>query len=529
MGAELSEANLREANLLKADLQYALMDKSDLRDSDLRGARLHLTSLSVARLSRANLESAELSHLFLRGADFTDAILDNSSLECALLQLPPEWNINNTNNLLNHIDNNGGSLMTMMDSINARYPEIKLKLAREIIASLPQDADITDTAPAILDVMSQAPWADEPDINAWMDGICEDYLDLYNANIMPKNTPGVIRQAAGLFSRIPRLMYDLNGAFIQLVSQGIATTNEADRNNTIQIYERYLQEKKVSPYATLEVFGEYGARRVEWENDHAANFILLSLQTDGHVMLLSQNTLQGMLRPDLHYPVWDHFYLYNSQQEELSPARQAPQILFGCHFPLFLIPYRNAQLQASIYKLLNLLDLDDLLKLFLAATWQRNSPIKLVTPQDQQRLRNIFSAVLDYSAHTGCYSLKEDHYRQIIGAYDLSGASSTARAGTLVILATVFAIYSSSAVFGTEDDSPEMLRFYAYALMASAYDLDRTIFNNEEDNLFTDWKNRLLGLHNTLSCSAILSSIMIAHLRPRFPDALAEIIPATWR
>lgn len=72
--------------------------------------------------------------------------------------------------------------------------------------------------------------------------------------------------------------------------------------------------------------------------------------------------------------------------------------------------------------------------------------------------------------------LSPAHYQHILSAYHLTDATPQKQAETLFCLSTAFARYSSSAIFGTEHDSPPALRGYAEALMQKARELSPAIF-----------------------------------------------------
>lgn len=556
--ANLFSANLQTANLVKANLQEARLRKANLFEASLQGANLHLADLQSANLQRANLHLANLSgaklrdanlcegefvktnlqkadmrgcflrYVDLRGASLKDSVLDNISLpnsSTRLLQLPPPacWNNVVIDICLNHINNPAtGSLLTMMDSIAEQYSDLKLHMAHELMDLL-QNTDVSDAVPALLDVLYKAPWLADPGIASWMDEAGRGYLSRYNDHIMPMNQSGS-GAIITLFSRCPDLMLTLNSVFIQLVDRVINTENEANRNRVLRLYDCYLGQKQVAPWTTLEIFGGDGSGKPDWANRDAANYILFSPRTDGQVMLLSQNTFHRMLKPDPCQPVCYHFHLYNRQMEALPPERESPGTLFSQHFPLFLRPYQYALKEAGFHKLLGLLNLAELHELFLSAIRQGSSQIKLNSREQRQRLREIFRPVLEHSIIPDSYSLKEAHYRRIVEAYNLAHVGDNLRAGTLLSLAALFIKFSSSTFFDTDNDSSDMLRSYASALMTKAYFLDKRVFNNQSVDLFKGWKNLL----SRLNCSAILSSDMISHIRQFFPDTLAGIIPPGW-
>ncbi|WP_218586254.1 hypothetical protein [Acerihabitans arboris] len=108
--------------------------------------------------------------------------------------------------------------------------------------------------------------------------------------------------------------------------------------------------------------------------------------------------------------------------------------------------------------------------------------------------------------------MTSEHRAEIIKAYGLPSASDTEKAKTLPSLAAVFTSYSSVTIFGKEQHSSEILRHYAYTLMAQAHKLDVKIFPSEKNNNFTDWENCLQGRQNAYTCSAVLFDIMVEPL-----------------
>lgn len=94
-------------------------------------------------------------------------------------------------------------------------------------------------------------------------------------------------------------------------------------------------------------------------------------------------------------------------------------------------------------------------------------------------------------------------------------------------MAAVFSKYSSSAIFGTETESPNTLRYFAFALMEQAHQLSPQTFEDEAQ--YKDWTDRLLGNNSAFSCTALLSTIMVEHIKHHFPVILAGIMPPAWR
>src|SRR5471032_313173 len=546
--ASLSEADLSEADLSGADLSGANLNRTNLREAKLNGANLRGVNLFMANLSEAslsgtsllganlngaNLNGASLFIANLAGANLNGADLSNISQEWALLWLP-NWDSAWLDAYLNHINNpESGSLLTMMDSVDEQYADVKLRMARELMTLLQNTtADTSSVALPLMDILSKPPYTDEADIAGCLDTVCTTYIDRNNGQVLPWNA-GIFNQSVGLFTRRPALMLSHNAAFIQIVAQGMAeNSTPAMKEKAAALYETYLQHERIKPYGETAFFGDYG-QKPDWENPEAVNFIILPAVQSGasseprtvSAMLLSQTSLEGMLspRPD---SAWNNVYLYRGPDHCLTDGeRPAPDDLFARAFPLFNGPYQHMQNTAKFLLLLKTLNLGNLETAFVSATWARNSSSKLVSAADQKTLKDIFAPKLTYSPESGRYGLNDAHYEELLSAYGLTSASDADKGKTLLCLAALFIKYSSSAVFGTETESPSALRQYAYALMAKAHSLDGNLVDK---GTLANWTNSLLGLKGVFTCSAVLSNLMVELIRSRFPEVLSGIMPPAW-
>lgn len=535
-GANLSGVNLGGANLNKVKLCGANLSRADLSSANLSGANLSGANLSAANLNRtilnkADLSSANLSKVNLIGSWLNEANLDNILQKGGFIMMPqgrPKWDNRTLDLYLNHINNTeSGSLLTMMDSIDEQYAAVKLHMARELMATLLEEqVKLSNVALPLMDILSKPPYTDDTDIAAWMSTVCESYLNDNGTRVMPQNT-GLFNLSVDLFARRPERMLSLNGPFIQIVAQGMAENSLPEmKQKAADLYATYLRDERIKAYSDWEDFGN-GEGQPDWDDRHAVNYILMSAQpATVSAMLLSPHDLESMLRPQPETQ-WDRFYLYSSPDNSLAMNEYPPlNTLFANEFPLFNTPYQFIEKSAKFVQLLKTLNLGDSLhKLFVSATEAKHSKTKLVSPEKENELRSIFEPKLTYSADLGRYSLTQAHYNEIINAYRLTSAPPSNKAKTLLCLAALFTKYSSSGFFGTETDSPQRLRNYAYALMEKGHNLDANIVKKEH---FALWSDKLLGLNNTFSCSAILSSDMVNHIRARFPDVLSGIMPPAW-
>lgn len=152
--------------------------------------------------------------------------------------------------------------------------------------------------------------------------------------------------------------------------------------------------------------------------------------------------------------------------ENVSTAQISPVELFRHDFPVFLAAFNQQATQRRFGELIDIIlsteEHGELNQQFIAATNQKHSTVKLIDDASVSRLATIFAPLLPEG------KLSPAHYQHILSAYHLTDATPQKQAETLFCLSTAFARYSSSAIFGTEHDSPPALRGYAEALMQKA-------------------------------------------------------------
>ncbi|QWA13567.1 pentapeptide repeat-containing protein [Sodalis ligni] len=543
-GENLRNANLKRANLYKANLCNAILHKADLRHADLRKANLYKVDLRKADLSYANLGKANLQGVKFRKANLTGANLTDATVAIGLnnwrelltikpsprqlgkanlrLTLPESWDASLMEWHLNHINNShGGSLLTLIDSL--AHHEQKVKLLLQLMDSLVA-TDMSIVALPLLSIIGKSAYSGEQRLCVWLSRICADFMWEYGDNIIPPLREPVMNALFEHFRRDQTFALQFNSVFIQLISQGIAGEG-CLRKEAINIYQSYLNHEKVIPYSSQHTFGDFSGKP-DWSDRHAANLILFSGRRNGRVMLLSQNTLAGMLTPDRANPVWNQMFVYQGL-ENLSAGEYQLPALFAEDFRLFLGPLMEAERTTGFNKFLNAIPLGDLRTSFESATKHKLCREKLVSLDKQLKLAEIFAPLLEENPQRERFILHEKHYQDVIAAFGISDADRTRQAHTLLCLAAVVANYTSSAIFGTECESPLMLRSYAWAMMEKAYQRDAAIFDSQEQ--YTDWENHLLGLAGeSSSCTASLSEQMITHAKKRFPVILASVMPPAW-
>jgi uncharacterized protein YjbI with pentapeptide repeats len=133
--AKLTEVSFENAKLTKVSFY-----KAELTNVSFKGTTLTETDFTQAKLHKVNLLGAKID----KDTTFTDA-----EISLAL----PQWNDNLLDQYLNHLNKpKDGSLLTVIDSINDAYSDLKINLMHQIIDSL-EKVDISNVREALLDIL----------------------------------------------------------------------------------------------------------------------------------------------------------------------------------------------------------------------------------------------------------------------------------------------------------------------------------------------------------------------------------------
>lgn len=546
--ANLTEANLYEAKIINAtlvntclfqtNLSLANLKNSVLKQANLAEANLELANLTNANLIEANLNHANLSAVTIRGANFTGANLDNT-IDTFSLNLPFNNYFNSRVHMnymdildleLNHFNNSGKSVLTAIDSIDNQYSALKTKLALQLIQEIDNSTfNLASVTLPLLDTLGKMPFIKNSEINQFVNKLIDKYLENNTSHLLSKlkTHPTIIDTFINYFNQHPRLMVsdELNSAFIQTILAARIKGTEGMKTAAQQLYKKYLDLPAIQQqlqHAEIEgIFGDY-AGHADWADNQAANYLLLSPTKPGRVLVITENDLNQMLHPELETK-WNNIFLFQDGKN-LSPAEYSLQQCYNQEFPLFSNSFSHIHYKTAFDKLITTLNLSDQLKpLFLDAIKSNVFATKLTDNASQKALSQTFSRVLDFERG---YTLKNENYDQIINIYELTSSSNREKAEHLFSLSAVFTRYSSSAIFGTEWDSPTMLRYYAYALLEKAHKLDPSLIGQ---HTFNDWENRLLGKNGAFTCSALLADQMIVYANEHCKPILQKIIPPAWR
>ncbi|HCL5345586.1 TPA: type III secretion system effector HECT-type E3 ubiquitin transferase, partial [Salmonella enterica] len=546
--------------------KFTNSDISDLHFDECKFSHSSFASTNCSNtiFSNSDMSKMFLTPLFLRQQppSFTNSTLKNSLINCGIkisgvilnkpdnsppppsvgyamrlgdtwLSAPPHWNEGSLDTYLNHEHNDGNSLLMTIDSLPGKYSQEKVRAMEEVVTSLRDarlsEADIRPVESSLVSVLAHPPYTQSALIREWFGPVQERFFahQCQTYNDVPLPAPDTYHQQRILpvlldsFDRNSAAMTTHSELFNQVIVHCMTGEDCTDdtRQKAAALYERYLAHPAVSPHINNNgLFGDYDGSP-DWTTRDADNFLLLSSRTHDTAMMLSADTLLTMLNPTPD-TAWDRFYLLRGG-ENVSTAQISPEALFRHDFPVFHAAFNQLAQQRRFGQLIDTIlspeEHAELNRQFIAATKQKHSDVKFVDAPSQSRLNAAFEPLLPEG------KLSPAHYQHILSAYNLADASPQEQAETLFCLSTAFARYSSSAIFGTENDSPTILRGYAEALMQKAYELSPAIFPSADK--FTDWSNRFHGLHNAFTCTSVVAGDMQRHASEHFSGVLSSILP----
>lgn len=155
---------------------------------------------------------------------------------------------------------------------------------------------------------------------------------------------------------------------------------------------------------------------------------------------------------------------------------------------------------------------------------------KMVDAASSNRLLEIFFDLIEENEESSIGRLAnpkaqitDKHFEAICQAFPTFSTTQT-QAALLFNLSLIFTKYSSQAFFGTDTDSPAVLRFYAHALLNKVKVLDTHLFIDIKGDAL---KEALLGDE----CADTLSSEMqvIATAHPVVMPIYVQVMPKAWQ
>ncbi|HDL9596368.1 TPA: type III secretion system effector HECT-type E3 ubiquitin transferase [Escherichia coli] len=561
-GADLSGCNLSGASLKNTSFKNTALEESDLSFADLTSSTIS-ASFDRANFSGANLNSASFigssfkeappdlkdaqlaGAIIVPGMELRGSILEQGNISLSVqsnciglagCQIYISENSENIYSVLDSISMPDISILRTINSVDDKYNNEKISAVEDLIRKLPKDGweeFRPQVALSLANAFSIHPYLANNYIQGWLQNISDHFYEFMTGWWM-KTPPtrdmrdswfqdmnsGAFLQAGIYFGKHPEKMLSCNNAFIQIAAYGMQY--EGVKNQFMELYDKYLQYPKVNKIAQQSDFGRGdGSGKPDWDDfNNAYNWILLSSSDNNLEMMLSLNDMYSMLSPDSS-TYWKSFFLFKDGQIQNTNDYILGK-LFSQSFPLFSVAYNEACSRVFLPDFLDKIISDVSLKpKFIDALESDRSEIKMVDDTQQQKLGTVWKDHLDG------WSLAPEHLKTITEKINIGSLSDTEKAEVLFCLGAVFCKYSSSDIFGTEYESPEILRRYANGLLEEAYKQAPEIFNKRE--FYDDVRDRLQGRNNAFSCTAVLADILTSHAKGNFIYIFEQYYPLAWR
>ncbi|EHW2979738.1 TPA: type III secretion system effector HECT-type E3 ubiquitin transferase [Escherichia coli] len=560
--ADLSGCNLSGASLKNTSFKSSVLEECDLSFSDLTNSTIS-ASFDRANFSGANLNSASFigssfketppdlkdaqlaGAIIVPGMELRGAILEqdnislsvqNNSISLACCHIHIPVGSENINSVLDSSRVPDTSVMRTINSVDSKYNDEKVRSVEDLIRTLP--VDIFDkfnpyATLSLSNAFSIPPYLESTYVQEWLQNISGRYYntmtdwwskyppgDMRDGPAFKNMNDGAFLQAGIYFEKHPEKMLSCNDVFIQMAAYGMKY--EGAKNQFMELYDKYLQYPNVNKIAQQSDFGRGdGSGKPDWNDfNNAYNWILLSSSDDNLEMMLSLNDMYSMLSPDSS-TYWKSFFLFKDGEIQNTNDYTLGK-LFSQSFPLFSGAYNEACSRVFLPDFFDQIISDISLKqMFIDALESDKSEIKMVDYTQQQKIGAIWKEHLDG------WSLAPEHLKTITEKTNIGSLSDTEKAEILFCLGAVFCKYSSSDIFGTEHESPEILRRYANGLLEEAYKLASEIFNKRE--FYDNVRDRLQGRNNAFSCTAVLADILTSHAKRNFTDIFEQYYPLAWR
>ncbi|WP_078820888.1 pentapeptide repeat-containing protein [Pseudomonas synxantha] len=572
----LNNTQWQGAKIIDSSFDESSMENINFSKANLRGASFKNSSLIEANLSRAsligvNFTGSDLSRAHLRelpgfrSVNFNSATLEgaNVTLSKEFLDYLPQL----IDYYINHLNNEGEGLLASINSIDVKYASVRNSLMKSVIVELDKlpPEELTGSWASLGDILLKEPsYADDTTIAKF---IYERLLPHWMASksqapLHPEEFDlGMVLEYLTRADGPDWSGPEYQGAVNQLLyaaSQSPAQGNLQEQAN--QLRRTYLNSPALRvACATLEDF-ESGLAKLTYVFSDASGLAVVALEPElfQHLVTPADSGVPAEIPWKSLYPMsrattselFENVAIGNLEQVFVgSPFLKARyHALMSAGSAEALVetvftgsPYKDQFIAAlacqSVPEKLTGVEHQSRLEAHFAPLWQAVSGFELWAPvvevEEGVKVDNWSKASLQLTpAHQEALWQATYSDAARVGGVNRFGLDDTAvdRASLMLVLATLFTRYSSSALFGEEEDSPQAVRAYAYALLQEAHKLDSTLVNADT---LKDWRARLSG--QAFSCTAVLSDMMTRHIQDQAqPNSPLELVflglyPAAWR
>lgn len=488
------------------------MDGSKFINSDLSGTKIHIND---ANFSNAKLDNAEI--------EFNLGCIDKNFMDKKLIDNSDEKTLFHT-----------------LRSIDDKYSDIKIKLVNQLIKDVGYPNNIYVNSNHINSflnyIFSKEYYLEDKEIRNSVKSLLDKLTLTENDEkyIKPKYVSLYLDMISKFFNDQEKndFMLEDNGDFIKLMAISLYHDDINIREKSRDLYDKYLKLEKVKPFSEGIKVGN--DERVDWDSEGAGNNIIL-INKD-KTMVTSYKELNKMLfadptKADIQ---WNSFSLYIKEDEQ-TINRINLYNLFNKDFKIFKDNYnvfKDSCHVLILHEKFNKLALNfgDYAERFYSAFIGNHilAEDRLIDrdKKEQTKMYGVLNELIDIPENNILMtSLKNEHYQQIYDIFELNGLSNEEKSKYLLCLAIIFVKYSSNDVFGLGNGSPRSLKFYAYALINKANELDKRLMGDDYNDVISD----LLVSGNETTETTGLYFRMRAYGEIHCAPIFNEMMPPQWK
>lgn len=492
---------------------------NDFSNSDLTGVDLSRVLLEDSKFIHSDLSKAKIR---VNYADFSNAKLDGAEIEFNLGRIDKNFM---DKILIDTLD--GKTVYHTLRSIDDKYPDIKIKLVKQLIKEVSYSNNNYANSSHInsfLDcVFSKEYYLEDTEIRNSVKSLLDKLTLTENDEkyIKPKYVSLYLDMISKFFNDQEQSDFILknNVKFIKLMAVALYHKELDIQEKSRTLYDKYLKLERVKPFYEENKVGN--DERVDWNSEDNNNLIIIN---KNKTMVTSYKELNKMLLADTQ---WNSFVLYVNEEHQDIDKIDCYK-LFNKDFKIFKDNYNVFELNNKFNKLTS--NFGDYAERFYSAFIGNHilAEDRLIDrdKKEQTKMYGVLKELIDIpESNILMTSLKNEHYRQLYDIFELNGLSNEEKSKYLLCLAIIFVKCSSNDVLGLGNGSPRSLKFYAYALINKANELDKRLMGDDYNDFISD----LLGKDKESTETTGLFFRMRAYGEIHCGSIFNKIIPPQWR
>lgn len=501
-----TNSDFSNSNISNVDLIDIFWEGSKFINSDLSGTKIHIND---ADFSNANLDGAEIRF----------------NLGC--------MRENYINQII--IDTQGKkSIFNTLRTIDDKYSDIKIKLVKQLIKEVKysnnKDVDSRHIKSFLDHIFSKEYYWEDNEIKNYVKSLLNKLTSTKNNEkyIEPKYLSLYLDIISKYFNDQEQsdFMLKNNDRFIKLMAVTLYHEKLDIQEKSRTLYEKYLKLERVKCF--FEIHKTDNDESINWDGKGAVDNNIIIINED-KTMVASYNELNKMLFADLKKAdtQWNSFYLYNDKMfQEVNESNL--YVLFNKDFKIFKDNYNVFALNEKFNKLAS--NFGGYAERFNSAFIDKHIQVgdRLIgrDKKEQEEMYSVLKELIDIQrGNILTTSIKNEHYQQICDIFELNGLKDKEKSKYLLCLAIIFVKYASNDVFGLGNESPRSLKFYAYALIRKANELNEKLMGYD----YYDFISDLLGSGNETTETTGLFFRMRAYGEMNCGSIFNKMIPPQWK